>query len=232
MYQTNLKCINHRIGEVQCVRCSGPSNKDGKSASGIQRYPCKNCKNRFQIEFKKNAYRPDMGVWIVDLLKEGSGIRSISRLLNISPTTVMKRILIVSRSIQRPFILKGKIYELDEMCTYIGNKENRIWIAYALRRDSKEVISLAVGKRSNKTLRQVTNTLLLSEAKRVYTDKLKNYHSLLPKSIHRTNQYSINHIERKNLSIRTHLKRLNRRTICFSRSLVMLVACLKIYFWG
>ncbi|HMW09684.1 MAG TPA: transposase, partial [Bacteroidia bacterium] len=32
--------------------------------------------------------------------------------------------------------------------------------------------------------------------------------------------------------LRTHLKRLNRRTICFTRSAIMLFACLKIYFWG
>jgi insertion element IS1 protein InsB len=39
-------------------------------------------------------------------------------------------------------------------------------------------------------------------------------------------------IERKNLSIRTDIKRLSRGTICFSRSRIMLENCLKIYFWG
>ncbi|WP_188464902.1 IS1 family transposase [Marivirga lumbricoides] len=39
-------------------------------------------------------------------------------------------------------------------------------------------------------------------------------------------------MERKNLSLRTHLKRLNTRSICFSKSKVMLIACLTIYFWG
>ncbi|WP_255539589.1 IS1 family transposase [Flavobacterium sp. CLA17] len=38
-------------------------------------------------------------------------------------------------------------------------------------------------------------------------------------------------MERKNLTLRTHLKRLNRRTICFSKSLVVFTAVLKIYFW-
>jgi insertion element IS1 protein InsB len=232
MNKTNLKWISRGVSKFLCPICSSSSSKDGKSKTGIQRYRCKNCCKRFQVKLKYKAWSPDTNKWIVNLVKEGSGIRSISRLLNISPTTVMKRILTIGTSIRRPYISKGKVYELDEMCTYIGNKENRIWIAYALQRDSKEVISLAIGKRTNKTLRQVTNTLILSEAKRVYTDKLKNYISLLPKAIHRTKQYSINHIERKNLSIRTHLKRLNRRTICFSRSLAMLVACLNIYFWG
>jgi IS1 family transposase len=35
-----------------------------------------------------------------------------------------------------------------------------------------------------------------------------------------------------NLLVRTHLKRLNRKTICFSRSLTVLMAVLRIYFWG
>ena len=39
-----------------------------------------------------------------------------------------------------------------------------------------------------------------------------------------------NHIERHNLTIRTHIKRLTRRTICFSRKAIMLYAVLKIYF--
>lgn len=39
----------------------------------------------------------------------------------------------------------------------------------------------------------------------------------------------LNRKERMNLTLRTHLKRLIRRGICFSRSAVMLDACLKLY---
>ncbi len=38
-------------------------------------------------------------------------------------------------------------------------------------------------------------------------------------------------MERFNLNLRIHLKRLNRRTICFSKNLIVLTAVLKIYFW-
>ena len=98
--------------------------------------------------------------------------------------------------------------------------------------DNKEVVDFAVGCRTTKTLRLVTDTLILSNARMVYTDKLRQYASLLPIAIHLTTQYGTNHIERKNLSLRTHLKRLGRRTICFSRSFRLLQACLAIYFWG
>ena len=126
----------------------------------------------------------------------------------------------------------GKVYEVDELCTYIGNKNRKRWIAYSLRKDTGEVINFVVGTRTKRILGQVINTLLLSEAKMIYTDKLNIYKSLIPKNIHCTRQYSINHIERNNLTLRTHLKRLNRKTICYSKSILMLTAILKIYFWA
>ena len=97
---------------------------------------------------------------------------------------------------------------------------------------TREVVSFVVGKRTNKTLKCITNTLILSEAKRIHTDKLRSYRSLIPQSIHKTKQFGTNHIERMNLTLRTHLKRLNRRTICFSKKQKYLEAHLRIYFWG
>ena len=65
----------------------------------------------------------------------------------------------------------------------------------------------------------------------IFTDKLKNYGYLIDEKQHSVKRFGSNHIERKNLTLRTHLKRLNRRTICYSKSLVVLIVILKIYFW-
>jgi len=92
-------------------------------------------------------------------------------------------------------------------------------------------VSFSVGKRTNKTLNRVLETLKLSEAKKIFTDRLKNYRYLLDQEMHSVKRFGTNHIERKNLTLRTHLKRLNRRTICFSKSLVIFTAVMKIYFW-
>ena len=129
-------------------------------------------------------------------------------------------------------LFTGKEYELDEMCTYIKSKQRKRWIVYAIRKDTRAVVDFSIGSRTNITLKRVTDTLVLSNELKVFTDKLPNYKSLLPRSIHSTKYRGTNHIERKNLTLRTHLKRLSRRTICFSRSESMLSACLKIYFWG
>ncbi|WP_245569881.1 IS1 family transposase [Flavobacterium soli] len=116
------------------------------------------------------------------------------------------------------------------MCTYIRNKRNFIWLVYALEKDSKTVVSFNVGKRTNKTLSRVLETLKLSEAKKIFTDRLKNYRYLIEEQLHAVKRFGTNHIERNNLTLRTHIKRLNRRTICFRKSLMVLVCVLKIYF--
>ncbi|MDR0844770.1 MAG: IS1 family transposase, partial [Tannerella sp.] len=67
---------------------------------------------------------------------------------------------------------------------------------------------------------------------KIYTDRLRQYKTLIPSAIHHTSLYGTNHIERNNLTIRTHIKRLARKTICYSKSMVILLSVMKIYFWG
>lgn len=178
------------------------------------------------------AYKKNTNRSIIRLLKEGVGIRGIARLLSISTTTVIRRILRIAKCFRFPPIVKGRTYEVDEIRTFIKRKKKLIWIVYALERTTKQIVSFNIGPRTNNTLKTVINTLELSEARRIYTDKLVNYRHLIKSSIHKTNNYGTNHIERHNLTLRTHLKRLNRKTICFSRSAAMLSTSLMIYFFG
>lgn len=225
----HIKC-SQRVGS--CAHCNEACIKYGKSRSGNQRYRCKSC-GKTQVEnYKYPAYEADVNSRIKLYLKEGCGIRSISRILNISISTVLRRIRYLAMEIKKPILFTGKEYELDELCTYVQSKTKKRRIVYALRKDTGEVADFSIGSRTNKTLKKVTDTLVLSNALKVFTDKLPNYRHLLPATIHSTKYRETNYIERKNLTIRTHLKRLSRRTICFSKSEKMLAACLKIYFWG
>lgn len=215
-----------------CKYCGGNCVKDGHQANGKQRYKCVHCRKKQQELYTYNAYDPNLNKRIIVLTKEGVGIRGTARILHISIGTLFRRILTIAKSIVRPIVPKHRVYEVDEMKSFIRRKNNHIWVAYALDRYSKQVVSFSVGTRTNSTLNIVLETLRLSEAKRIYTDRLRNYRSLIDRRVHRTSLYGTNHIERNNLTVRTHLKRLSRRTICFSRSVVILTAILKIYFWG
>lgn len=215
-----------------CPYCSSPCISYGTSSTGNKRFRCRTCKKTHSKAYRYIACRHSISYKIKILLKEGCGILSISRILKIGVNTVLRKIRAIASGITRPNIIFGKAYEMDELCTYVKSKSRKRWIAYAIRKDTKEVVDFAIGSRTNKTLRKVTDTLILSDAVKVFTDKLPNYKSLLPSTIHSTKYRGTNHIERKNLTLRTHLKRLNRRTICFSKSVAMLSACLRIYFWG
>ena len=215
-----------------CKYCGGNCVKNGRQANGKQRYQCPHCHKKQQESYTYNAYAPELNERIVALTKEGIGLRSTARILHISTGTLLRRILLIAESITRPIVPKYRIYEVDEIKSFVKRKDNHIWIAYALDRYSKTVAGFNVGSRTNKTLEVVIETLRLSEAKRIYTDRLRNYCSLIGRKLHCTSLHGTNHIERNNLTMRTHLKRLSRRTICFSRSIVMLTAILKIYFWA
>lgn len=219
------------FGRKACASCEGKLIKHGFTSSGKTRFKCLNCKKTKVAYYTSNAYKSSTDQNIILFTKEGLGIRSTARILKISTTTLLKRIVAIAKNIHQLIISKGKTYEVDEMCTYIGHKRNLIWLVYALEKDSKNVVSFNVGKRTNKTLSRVLDTLKLSEAKRIFTDKLKNYRHLIDEKLHSVNRFGTNHIERKNLTLRTHIKRLNRRTICFSKSLIILISVLKIYFW-
>mgnify|MGYP000364060217 CR=1 FL=1 len=167
------------------------------------------------------------------LLKEGCGIRSISRILLISKNTVLSRILKISSKIRRPlFFNLGCKFEVDELWTFIGNKNKMTWVTYAIERETRGVIDFFVGTKSKKNIKPLMDKVLALQPTRIYTDRLNIYPPLIPKEIHRVFNYCTNIIERKNLTLRTHIKRLSRRTICYTRKQEYLEAHLKIYFWG
>ena len=232
MIENHNKCSKVSDTKI-CPNCySSRIIKNGRTKTQKQQYFCKKCYKRFLDFYTYQAYRSGIDNDIIELTKEGLGIRSTARILKISPTTLLARIITIAKNIAQPPILKRKSYEVDEMRTFIKKKNRLVWIVYALEKQTKKVICFHVGRRTNKTLKKVITSLELSEAQKIITDKLKNYKYLISEQIHSTKFRGINHIERKNLTLRTHLKRLNRKTICFSKSLVILDSILIIYFWG
>jgi insertion element IS1 protein InsB len=231
MLQEDHKCYRIVDGSMECMLCTGKCVKNDKTKEQTQRYKCKQCGKTFMEKYVNKAYVV-ANKSITALLKEGCGIRSIARLLQISCTTVLKRIVSIAKSIEKPIVSFNKTYEVDELCTYCKCKTRLLWVVYALQKETKQVVEFAVGSRTKKTMQKVISTLCMGDATTIHTDKLNLYGFIIPQAIHSTKKYCTNNIERKNLSLRTHLKRLNRRSICFSKRVFLLSACLRIYFWG
>ena len=171
---------------MECKYCGGTCVKDGRQNNGRQRYKCKSCHRKQQALYSYNAYQKGVNDEIVTLTKEGVGIRSTARILNISPTTLLSRIVQIAQTISRPPVTYSKDLWSGwnkELCT----KKVRTHLdSICLDRKSKQVVSYNIGPRTNATFNVVLETLRLSDAKWVYTDRLRNYRSLIETKIYRT----------------------------------------------
>jgi insertion element IS1 protein InsB len=217
---------------MDCRYCNGPCIKAGHRKNGVQKFRWRSCRKYQQNVYVSNAYKPGINHQIAQLLREGLSIRGIGRVLKLALSTVIERIKMIANKIQRPLIATARDhYEVDELWTFVGKRQNELWIMYAYNRQTKSVADFVVGPRTKSNLRSITDYLLLFQPRKIFTDGLNIYKSLLPPSIHKTGLDFTRHIERYNLNIRTHLKRFSRRTICFSKSVEMIRASLKIYFW-
>ena len=85
-------------------------------------FNAKKCNKKQQRLYAYNALDPILNQKIIALTKEGVGIRATARLLDISPTTVITRIKKIASEIKEPLLVKGKMYEVDELRTYVKKK--------------------------------------------------------------------------------------------------------------
>jgi insertion element IS1 protein InsB len=217
---------------MNCQYCDYTCQKAGKQRNGAQKLYCGQCKKYQQIVYRNKGCEEKTKRLLRKLVCESVGIRGIGRVLHIASNTVLNRIKAIAAHISKPPVSSDQlIFEVDELWTYIGRKDNEYWLAYALDKSTRKVVDFVIGKRTKATLKILIDRLLSLHPKKIRTDKLTIYQKLIPRPLHRRGAYCINHIERKNLSIRTHIKRLSRRTICFSRRIDMLENCLRIYFW-
>ena len=216
---------------MTCKFCNHSCQKAGKQKNAVQKFFCTLCKKYQQSVYRNRVWDKGTKPLICKMVCESVSVRVIARILKISINAVQAGIRRAGKETAKPPIgLYQASVEVDELRTFIGNKENHYWVAYALNRATGKVLDFVVGRRTKGTLRTLTHTLLLSEVHKITTGRLNIYRSLIPAPLHDYGKCGTNRIERKNLAIRTDIKRLSRRTICFSRSRVMLENCLKVYF--
>lgn len=217
---------------MNCNHCQGQCIKKGKYKTA-QLYRCKTCFRYQRSTYKKSTITAAQEKLLVQLNNEGMSISSMSRVLQITKSSVQRKILALGKSfVTQKQAAPFQDYETDELRTYIGSKKNECWIIYAIEKSTRKVIDYTIGRRNTANIRKVVDSIITLHPKRIFTDKLNIYRELIPKEKHRPSGYSINHIERMNLNLRTHLKCLSRRTICFSKSELVLQARVGLYFSG
>lgn len=111
--------------------------------------------------------------------------------------------------------------ELDEMWSYVGKKTNPRWLWHAIDRETGQVLAYVFGRRNDEAFLQLKRLLVPFGIKRFCTDGWGAYQRHLPVQMHEVGKQKTQRIERKHLRLRTRIKRLARKTICFSKSELM-----------
>jgi insertion element IS1 protein InsB len=119
--------------------------------------------------------------------------------------------------------------ELDEFWSFVEEKKRQRWTCYAFDRKRKRVTAFVNGRRTDDNCAALLKKLISSRVNRFHTDKWESYLKPLPEQKHLVGKEGTRNIERHNLNFRTHIKRLQRRTICFSKSVEMHDAVIRLY---
>ena len=179
------------VVQVACIHCQQTINvvKNGKAETGHQRYRCRDCNKSFQLEYRYNGNLPGTHERIIKMTMNGSGIRDIGRVLEISPTTVLAHLkkLDPLTVTELPFENSRVeiIFEMDEQWSFVGSKKQQRWLFYAWEPCFKRIVAHAFGSRSTETLKKLLERLAPFNVTFYCTDDWQPYTSCLPKTYHR-----------------------------------------------
>jgi insertion element IS1 protein InsB len=116
---------------------------------------------------------------------------------------------------------RGLTSELDEMWSYVGKKAEPRWLWHAIDHHSGTVLAYVFGRRKDEVFLQLQELLAPFHITRFSTDGWGAYERHIDPAQHTIGKAHTQKIESKHINVRTRIKRLVRRTICFSKTTTM-----------
>ena len=104
------------------------------------------------------------------------------------------------------------------MWSFVGRKAPQRWLWPAIDHVTGVVLAYAFGRRAAKVFGELQRLLEPFGLEHFYTDGAGVYERHLPAAAHTIGKVNTQQIERKHLTLRTRIKPLARKTICFSKS--------------
>ena len=111
--------------------------------------------------------------------------------------------------------------ELDEMWSFVQSKQQQRWLWQAVDHVTGEVLAYVLDTHEDTAFLKLKAMLSPNGCQRFYTDGWGAYQRHLDEKQHTIGKRYTQKIERKHLTYRTRIKRLARKTICFSKSELM-----------
>jgi insertion element IS1 protein InsB len=226
--------------QVQCPNChSTDVVQYGKQANGTQRYRCNNpdCPRAiFLIQYHDQGRLAAVKQQIVDMTLNSSGVRDIVRVLRVSAATIIDVLKKKEPAIQQinnkalqtldpppvaVILHKVEAAEMDEMWSFVGRESQQRWLWHAIDHHTGQILAYLFGTREDDTFLELKELSEPFGITHFYTDGWVAYRRHLDPGMHTVGKQRTQKIERKHLAFLTRIKRLTRKTICFSCSLLM-----------
>jgi insertion element IS1 protein InsB len=106
---------------------------------------------------------------------------------------------------------------MDEMWSFYHDKSHQIWLWWAIDHATNVPLAYTFGTRKHKVLDELLELLRPFNIRRIYADDYSAYYSRISAEKLVTGKENTQKIERNHLTLRTRIKRLCRKTICFSK---------------
>jgi len=107
---------------------------------------------------------------------------------------------------------------MDEMWSFYHDKSHQIWLWHAIDHQTGVVLAYTFGTRKHEVLDELLALLKPFNIHKVYADKNFAYEKKIGRDKLESGKRNTQRIERKHLTLRTRVKRLARKTICFSKT--------------
>ncbi len=183
---------------------------------------CKNCKRQFIGDhiLTYQGCHSQLIKKIELMLVRGVGIRDIAEIESVSIGKVLS-VLVKSERVIKPKKTHYEHIEVDEFWTYVGKKQEKVWLIYAYDRHSGEIVAFVWGKRDLKTAKKLKARLkeLSVHYDTISTDNWDSFVTAFKGDNHLIGKKYTVGIEGNNCRLRHRIRRAFRKTCCFSKKL-------------
>jgi len=115
-------------------------------------------------------------------------------------------------------VRRGLSSELDEMWSYVCKKTHPRWLWHAIDHHTGKVLAYVFGRRKDNVFLRLQQLLEPFGITKFYTDGWGAYERYIEAEKHQVGEENTQKIESKHINLRTRIKRIVRRTICFSKT--------------
>lgn len=208
---------------IKCPACcSDIIKKNGKKSYGKQNYQCKDCNRQFIGDHALTylGCHSQKNRKIRHLMVRGSGIRDIADVEQVSTGKVLSVLDKCHYQITPKQTHYDKL-EVDELWTFVGNKQNKQWLIYAYHRKTGEIVAYVWGKRDLHTVKRLRIKLQALGVKCacIASDTWDSFMTGFCGFTQTIGKFFTVGIEGNNCRIRHRLRRVFRRSCNFSKKL-------------